>query len=79
MTKREVYKLARERDYQIKYGNRHYMHNGAVVKDENGMNIKGYEIIDLKTQTAEWGTYNAIYDHLYQWEDVVQFVTEHCQ
>ena len=79
MTKREAYKLAREHDYQIKYGNRHYLGNGAVVKDENGMNIQGYEIIDMKTGVAEWGTYDSNFDHLYSWEDVLKFVDEHCK
>lgn len=74
MTKKSVYAVARENGYTIKYGNQHYLYNGAVVRNWKEEPYKGYLIIDNNTGLSVWGSYTDLFDYTYKWDDVLKFV-----
>ena len=60
--------------YRVSKGFQHYMYNGAVVKDCNGLACTGFNVEDLTTGTLVWGCYDANYDHLWTLEDIESFL-----
>ena len=52
----------------------HYLYNGTVARDCNGVAYTGYIVEDLSTGFLVWGCYDAKYDHLWTLEDVEEFI-----
>lgn len=52
----------------------HYLYNGTVARDCNGVAYTGYIVEDLSTAFLVWGCYDAKYDHLWTLEDVEEFI-----
>ncbi len=66
-------KKASEAGYSIHKGFQHYMYNGSVVVC-NGERLTGYEVVDNTTGIAEPSCYSNVFDHLWQLEDVEEFL-----
>ncbi len=54
----------------------HYLYNGTVARDCNGVAYTGYIVEDLSTAFLVWGCYDAKYDHLWTLEDVEEFIKD---
>lgn len=65
---------AYEAGYKVSKGFQHYLYNGTVVRDCNGVAYTGYIVEDLSTGFLVWGCYDANYDHLWTLEDVEEFI-----
>lgn len=66
-------KKAAAAGYSIEKGFQHY-HNGTIVTNWNGERFTGYNVKNLATGFYEWGCYDNNYDHLWQLEDVEEFL-----
>lgn len=64
-----------EAGYRIHKGFQHY-HNGAIVTNWNGERFTGYDVVDLATEFSVWGCYDQNCDHLWQLEDVEEFLKD---
>lgn len=75
MTETTLRKRAANAGYKISKGFQHY-HNGAIVANWNGERFTGYNVIDLATGYPVQGCYDNNCDHLWNLEDVEQFLKD---
>ena len=83
-SKKSVYEKARDNGYRIEYGKRHFLNplyerqDGtfafSIVRDKYGNPVCGYEIFDDCGNCVN-GCYDNNFDRLFDWEDVVTFVS----
>ena len=67
-------KRAKAAGYSIHHGFQHYLADGSVYTNIYGERFTGYEVTNLTTGYPEWGCYNNNFDHLWQLEDVEEFL-----
>ena len=67
-------KKALNAGYRIEKGFQHYLRNNAIFTNWNGERFTGYNVLDLATNTYVWGCYDCNYDHLWELEDVEDFI-----
>jgi hypothetical protein len=63
--------------YQVTKGCQHFGRN--VLYDLNGDRLTGYMVKDLHTGLYEWGCYDSNYDHLWDLDDVAEFLKDEYQ
>lgn len=62
---------------EIQKGYRHYITKDyPVYRDENGDKVQGYNVRYMSTNTLAHGCYNEVYDHLWDLDDVENFLME---
>lgn len=71
---RTIRNKAYEAGYKVSKGFQHYLYNGAVVRDCNGVAYTGYIVEDLSTGFLVWDCYDSNCDHLWTLEDVEEFI-----
>lgn len=69
-----IRKKALNAGYRIEKGFQHYLRNNAIFTNWNGERFTGYNVLDLATNTYVWGCYDCNYDHLWELEDVEDFI-----
>ena len=74
MNYRKLQNKANDLGYSVRKGCRRYLYNNAVVRDDKGNLIPGYEVINNTTGLYEWGCYNNTFTHLWSIEDVYNFL-----
>lgn len=60
--------------YRVSKGFQHYIYNNAVLVDENGNKLVGFDVVDLSTNFSVWGCYDYNFDHLWTIGDVEKFI-----
>ncbi|MDO4206840.1 MAG: hypothetical protein Q4D15_04500 [Lachnospiraceae bacterium] len=58
--------------YQVQKGFQHFHRN--VFYDSAGKRHTGYMVKDLKTGFYEWGCYSENFDHLWDLDEVIEFL-----
>lgn len=53
----------------------HYLCGGAVV-EYGGERMTGYNAVDLSTGLSIWGSFDYVRDHVWQLEDVEEYLKE---
>ena len=66
--RRKAYRIG----YQVQKGFQHFRRE--VLYDLNGERYTGYMIKDLNTGYYVWSCYNENFDHLWNLDDVVEFL-----
>lgn len=69
-----IRKKAYAAGYRVEKGFQRYRYNNAVCRDCNGVAYTGYEVQDLTTGYYEWGSYDENFTHLWNLEDVEEFL-----
>lgn len=65
---------AKKAGYSIEKGFQHYTVSGGIFTNMWGERFTGYMVKDLATNEYVWGSYDACYTHLWQLEDVEEFL-----
>ncbi len=66
--RRKAYKIG----YQVTKGFQHFRRN--VWHNSYGERFTGYMVKDLHTGLCEWGCYDSNFDHLWDLDDVEEFL-----
>lgn len=67
-------KRAKAAGYSIEKGFQHYTVSGAIFTNWNGEKFPGYMLLDLAKGEYVYGSYDQTYTHLWQIEDVEEFL-----
>ena len=67
---RKIYKKARAIGYSVHKGKVHFMSNNYPVYSDE----VGYNVVDNSTGFTVWGCYNNLFDHLWDLDDVEDFL-----
>lgn len=65
-----IYKKARAIGYSVHKGKVHFMSNNYPVYSDE----VGYNVVDNSTGFTVWGCYNNLFDHLWNLDDVEDFL-----
>lgn len=69
-SEKTIYKKARAIGYSVHKGKLHFMSSSYPVYSDE----VGYNVVDDSTGITVWGCYNNIFDHLWNIEDVEDFL-----
>lgn len=77
LSEKTIRRRANVLGYQVNKGYQRYLNgNYPICRDCYGEPTTGYNITDIRLNCLVWPCYNEIRDHLFTFEDVVDFLKE---